>query len=93
MFDATVSKANRTLFLENRAFRQTVQDGDLAITIDFPSTTAKGYLMGYSSPKKQLDLKEFLSKPGNPRNVRYNWKRAAMPPSKTASAKPVAKVA
>jgi hypothetical protein len=50
--------------------------------------------MGYSSPKKQLDLKEFLSKPGKPRPSRYNWKRAAMPPSKAASTeKPVEKVA
>ena len=50
--------------------------------------------MGYSTPKKQLDLKEFLSKPGKPPNLRANWKRAAMPPTKTVPAdKPVAKVA
>ena len=49
--------------------------------------------MGYSSPKKQLDLKEFLKKPGKPRPSRNSWKRTAMPPSKTASPdKPEAKV-
>jgi hypothetical protein len=50
--------------------------------------------MGYSTPKKQLDLREFLSQPGKPRHTRNNWKRTAMPPlKKTPAAKPVAKVA
>lgn len=93
---AAVSKARRisTLIFENRAFRQAAKAAVLALTIDFPGHYAKGCVMGYSSPKKQLDLKEFLSKPGKPRHPRYNWTRTAMPPSKTASAdKPVAKVA
>ncbi len=42
--------------------------------------------MGYSSPKKQLDLKDFLSKPGKAGPSRRNWNRAAMPPAKTTPA-------
>jgi len=37
--------------------------------------------MGYSSPKKQLDLKDFLSKPGVPRKAQGYWKRTAAPMS------------
>jgi hypothetical protein len=49
--------------------------------------------MGYSPPKKQLDLKEFLSKLGKPQRTRSSWTRTTMLPSKTASSsKPVAKV-
>jgi hypothetical protein len=48
--------------------------------------------MGYSSPKKQLDLKDFLSKPGKPRPSRANWNRAAAPVTKkTPAAKPEVK--
>ncbi len=50
--------------------------------------------MGYSTPKKQLDLNEFLNKPGKPQRPRNNWKRTALPPSKTApEEKPVTEVA
>ena len=49
--------------------------------------------MGYSPPKKQLDLKEFLDKPDKPRFSQKNWSRTATPPAKTASPdKPAASV-
>lgn len=43
--------------------------------------------MGYSSPKKQLDLKEFLSQPGTPPRNRNFWKRAASRPLDNAKTK------
>lgn len=45
-------------------------------------TSKRRMIMGYSTPKKQLDLKEFLAKPGKPPKPRNAWKRTAMPPSK-----------
>lgn len=47
--------------------------------------------MGYSSPKKQLDLNDFLSRPGNPRTVRNSWKRTtkAAPKARPAEQFPV----
>ncbi len=41
--------------------------------------------MGYSSPKKQLDLKEFLSKPSKQKKPPKKWKRTAMPATKGPS--------
>ena len=38
--------------------------------------------MGYSSPKKQLDLKEFLSKPSKRKEPPKKWKRIATPTTK-----------
>lgn len=43
------------------------------------------YAMGYSSPKKQLDLKEFLSKPSKQKKPPKKWKRTAMPATKGPS--------
>jgi len=37
--------------------------------------------MGYSNPKKQLDLKDFLSKPGAKRIVRNRWTSNSKPGS------------
>lgn len=41
------------------------------------SAAGKGDAMGYSSPKKPFDLKEFLSKPGVARKRRNPWLRTA----------------
>ncbi|MEQ9041133.1 MAG: hypothetical protein RIE24_22600 [Silicimonas sp.] len=50
--------------------------------------------MGYSSPKKQLDLKEFLNTPGTPNRFRNRWARTATPPVKDPETeKPEAEVA
>lgn len=40
--------------------------------------------MGYSTPKKQLNLKEFLSQPAPVTKYRNNWRRTAFPPSKAS---------
>lgn len=37
--------------------------------------------MGYSSPKKQLDLKEFLAQPGPKTKSRSKWKFSGKPGS------------
>ena len=42
--------------------------------------------MGYSSPKKQLDLKEFLAKPGPKTKSRSKWKYSGKPGSNVPDA-------
>jgi hypothetical protein len=50
--------------------------------------------MGYSSPKKQLDLKDFLSQPAAPGKYRNRWTRtAATPPKSPAPEKPATDMA
>lgn len=43
--------------------------------------------MGYSTPKKQLDLNDFLSEPAKPRRPRNNWTRGAASKTPKAAAK------
>lgn len=50
--------------------------------------------MGYSSPKKQLDLKDFLSQPAAPGKYRSRWTRSApTPPAKTVTEEPATDLA
>ena len=94
LIDATVSKAGRSSLSEIAPFAKPHLPVFWPSRSIFTVATAKGKKMGYSSPKKKLDLNEFLSKPGKPRPKRYNWKQTAPQPSKTASPdKPVEKIA
>ena len=50
--------------------------------------------MGYFSPKKQLDLKDFLSQPAAPGKYRSRWTRtAAIPPKSAAPEEPATDLA
>jgi len=51
--------------------------------------------MGYSPPKKQLDLKDFLSKKGTPRRTGWQNRKAAVAraPAQGSVANPITKAA